>query len=151
MGYSKSYLCWMLCQVGAQISVLLLTNCMIWACFLTSAALFPRKWEVNLLPLWWGYLLMEPSANGAVDGLARTLSTTCRCWCLTIIVLPKLSIYSHMGEINWARSPFSDSLNSSSPSLEAIGWNRWNWILKWTPTEELLGGKQKEIDQQGSD
>ena len=64
---------------------------------------------------------MEPSANGAVHGLARTLSATCRCLCLLIIVLPKLSIYSHMGEINWARSPFTDPLNSSPPSLEAIG------------------------------
>lgn len=62
---------------------------------------------------------MEPRANGGIDGLARTLSATCRC--LIIIVLHKLSIYSHMGEINWARSPFSDPLNSSPPSLEAIG------------------------------
>lgn len=56
---SKSYLLWTLHQARGQISALLLTNCIIWACF--SASPFPRKMGDKPSTSGMG-LLMEPNA-----------------------------------------------------------------------------------------
>lgn len=56
-----------------------------------------------------------------------------------------------MGEANWARSPFSNPLNSSPPSLETIYWDRCEAEFWSLPKQEYssVDNRKKEKIHKG--